>query len=253
MTFRFPYIVSQILALFVLTSSFAQNSDEINKVNSSFSGTWVSNQDAKYSLEVLNGKLLELYKGEQTDTTNFQFSFTPCDSNYYSGKDTLLYFQKFNASDSYCFEVTNLDENNFVLMWTENGKILSFHRKPINKPVSDTTSYWKVSMHNQVILNGNPFHLDTITLSKGKINTAAIMKVQYFDDTPCSNCKSVFTISDTKGNRLKEIEVGGSGIFDLKTTELQVLCAKAKSNYLHIQYREAESSKELPLFVFRLR
>jgi len=253
MAFRFKFIAFQILAFTMLTSSFAQNFDGIEKITSSFSGTWISNQDTKYSLEVLNGKLLEHYEGEQTDTMNFDFTYTPCDSNYYSGKDTLLYFRKFTASDSYCFEVTNMDENNFALMWTENGKISSFHRKPINRPVADTISYWKVSLHDKVILNGNPFQLDTITLTKGKINTSAILKVQYFDDTPCSDCESVITISDTKGNNLNQIELNESGIFPIKTTELQVFCAKAKSNYLLIKYREAESSKEVPLFVFRLR
>lgn len=253
MAFRFSFIGLQILALFVLTTSFAQNSDEINKINSYFSGTWVSNQDAKYSMKVLEGKLLEQYEGEQTDTMNFQFSFTPCDSGYYSGKDTLLYFRKFTASDSYCFEVTNMDENHLALMWTENGKISSFHRKQINQALADTISYWKVSLHDKVILNGNPFQLDTITLTKGKINTSAILEVQYFDDTPCSDCEAVITVSDTKGNNLQQIELNESGIFPIKTTELQVLCANAKSNYLHIRHREAESSKEVPLFVFRLR
>lgn len=121
-----------------------------------------------------------------------------------------------------------MDENNFVLIWTENGKISSFHRKSINRPVAVTISFWKVSLQGKVILNGNPFQLDTFTLTKGKINTSAILEVQYFDDTPCSDCVSVITISDTKGKKLKQIELNDSGSSLLKRPSCRSYVQKLK-------------------------
>lgn len=84
MILKLPYIVFQLLGLFLFVSGFAQNSDGIEKITSSFSGIWISDQDAKYSMEVFNGKLLEHYEGEFTNTMNFKFSYIPCDTDYYN-------------------------------------------------------------------------------------------------------------------------------------------------------------------------
>lgn len=236
-----------ILNLFFILFAVGQDVKKIPE------GAWVSVQDEKWTVKIDQNTMFGYYGGKPTDTLNYSISTIPCDTAYYSGKDTLLYLKKYDDKDSYCYELMSMEQGHFSLMWTTNGKVSSFRRLPNVQITSDTISHWTVCLHDEVILNGNMHKLDTITLTKGKINTSAILEVQYFDDTPCSGCNSIITVLDTKGNLLKEIPVFDTNSAKIKTTELQVLCAKAKSNYLRINFQEAKKSEMVPLFVFRLR
>ena len=242
----------RLFAVFILNLSFTLFAvgQDVKKIPE---GTWVSVQDEKWTVKIEQNTMFDYYDGKPTDTLKYSISTTPCDTAYYSGKDTLHYLKKYDDKDSYCYELMSLEQDHFSLMWTTNGKVSSFQRLPNVQLASDTISHWTVRLHDKAILSGNMHKLDTITLTKGKINTSAIFEVQYFDDIPCSGCSSVITVLDTKGNLLKEIPVIDANSAEIKTTELQVLCAKAKSNYLLINFREAEKSETIPLFVFRLR
>jgi len=121
--------------------------------------------------------------------------------------------------------------------------------------VSDTISNWQVYNGGVLLKAFNAFSEEIrIVLTKGKIRAIDTVTVQYFDDTPCSDCNSSLTIK-TEDNRTIRIisNSKNNSEFDIKTTDLQVLAFKNRSSVLRFYYKENESDNDILLFEIEIK
>ena len=105
---------------------------------------------------------------------------------------------------------------------------------------ADTISYWHVYLDNKVIaefsvVTENP----TIEISTSDLRRNPILKVVYFRDTPCQDCRTYLTICNSKDEILFKIK--GSGTLNkhnLKLTRLIKLYAKGMDSDFRLYFEE---------------
>lgn len=120
-------------------------------------------------------------------------------------------------------------------------------------PTIDTISYWQVYNGNHLISEITAFDQNPkISIKKGKVRTLSPLKIRYFDDTPCFDCSSSIMIKTQKGEVIRTIDKSNNE-FNIKTTELQVLAFKNKSQVLTFFYKENVGGFEIFLFEFEIR
>ena len=105
---------------------------------------------------------------------------------------------------------------------------------------ADTISYWHVYLNDKVIaefsvVTENP----TIDINISDLSKNPILTVVYFRDTPCQECRTYLTISNSKDKILFKIKGFGTlNKHNLKLTRLIKLYTKGKGSDYRLYFKE---------------
>lgn len=108
----------------------------------------------------------------------------------------------------------------------------------------DTLDYWHVTINDSLIgqfnsLNANP----TINLSSEWSNFDSI-SIQYFSDTPCSECRSMLSVRDENKMKFRATSNTGAWVkLTLSLGELMRLAKMYNSSSMDFDYWQSGESK----------
>ncbi len=122
--FLFVFIIS-IVGIFASCGTSTKKSDSDSKLI----GTWVSNEDSKYELEITTSEWIDTYEGKNTLKAKYILGDTCAvsitDKNIQSGK----YITVFDNSEIYCYFIVSATDENLELSYVGRGNTLSFSKK----------------------------------------------------------------------------------------------------------------------------
>ena len=125
---------------------------------------------------------------------------------------------------------------------------------PDRIPATDDIDRWRVYNGGKLLREGTRYDHATIVLKKEQIRAADSLYVEYFDDTPCSNCEERLTIKTESGRVLKTIaNTITTYELKIKTTQLQDLSTQNQNATLWFYYREDPSKHEILVFKLTIR
>ena len=130
--------------------------------------------------------------------------------------------------------------------------IISLSTFAKTEQVLDTITVWKVYIGTTLVKDFNDFTKDKrIILKKGNVKVVDTLKIVYFDDTPCPNCKSELIIKTETGKIVKRIF--GKYKFEIGTVEIQLISFNNRSEILKFYYKEDENYREKLLFETKIQ
>ncbi|QNR25019.1 hypothetical protein [Croceimicrobium hydrocarbonivorans] len=117
---------------------------------------------------------------------------------------------------------------------------------------NDTISHWHLSIGDKLFRDYNQYSENkTLYLRMEDFKLSDSLSLLYFDDTPCSECKSEFWIEFIKGKEAYLMKRGAqnSGLKEELGTLVSVAFQLDRSN-LRFYFRESEESK--PVYLLEL-
>lgn len=91
-------------------------------------GIWVNEEDENWVFKFENQKVIEYYKGELLNESDFELSYNSCDNIYYDGNSKENLFLNYNNEETNCFEIIVLNYERLVYRETETEKVKIFKR-----------------------------------------------------------------------------------------------------------------------------
>lgn len=116
--------ISVILFFFLCSSCNAQKTTiTLPKINN---GEWICVQDTLNKIVVDGSQIFEYYNGKGMEATTYIISSISCDTTYKSPKKEALFL---TWHKTLCYEVTGLTNDYLELIYTSNGKTITYYRK----------------------------------------------------------------------------------------------------------------------------
>jgi len=102
--------------------------DPLQKI-SILEGTWISTDDAKYSVQVKGNTWLELYDGEELDKFFFGFGDTCLANQDAKTNPNGKYITVFDSDGNRCYYIIKVNDSKLELSYMGRGNTLSYRKK----------------------------------------------------------------------------------------------------------------------------
>jgi hypothetical protein len=122
-------------------------------------------------------------------------------------------------------------------------------------PVADTISYWHIYYNTKKIKECNTYSKEEIRIKEKDVKRTDFLMIEYFRDTPCSECKTQVIIESnkqfiiTKGTGIGTFNPVKIAVFDL----LQYHLKNKKEIYKVLYYEEQLTNKVQKVLLFRIK
>jgi len=131
--------------------------------------------------------------------------------------------------------------NKIIYLW--NMRFLSiafllFLFAPPLRVKADTIDFWHVYYNAERVASFHQHTYPSMQLSRMDVQPGDTIRVYYFRDTPCQNCKTWITMTDSAGTQT--ILGNGRGAFQAITFPAEGLF-NCRSEHVKVYYHEGES------------
>jgi hypothetical protein len=121
---------------------------------------------------------------------------------------------------------------------------------------ADTIDFYHVFYNSSILKKYNQYDLsknNTISIDLHSIKEDDSIKVMYWDDTPCIDCKCYLNVYTRETIKVDSTTIIGAGkLLSIRLFDMRQYCIQNKSNEFKFEYYESNSLNRKILFYIKL-